>query len=28
MRVVDANPAFLEMFGVESLEDLKGISHQ
>jgi len=23
-EIVDANPAFLEMFGVESLEDLKG----
>ena len=23
-EIVDANPAFLEMFGVESLDDLKG----
>ena len=25
-EIVDANPAFLEMFGVESLQDLKGYS--
>jgi len=23
-EIVDANPAFLEMFGVDSLDDLKG----